>query len=41
MTKNILMKGEYVIHRYEDFPTADYRNGGEFKGYVIEAVVGF
>jgi hypothetical protein len=41
MTKNILMKGEYVIQKYKDFPNADYRNGGEFKGYVIEAVVGF
>lgn len=41
MTKNILLKGEYVIQKYKDFPTADYRAGGEFKGYVIEAVVGF
>jgi hypothetical protein len=41
MTKNILMKGEYVIQKYKNFPNADYRNGGEFKGYVIEAVVGF
>jgi hypothetical protein len=41
MTKNILMKGEYVIQKYKDFPNTDYRNGGEFKGYVIEAVVGF
>lgn len=41
LTKNILMKGEYVIQKYKDFPVADYRAGGKFKGYVIEAVIGF
>jgi hypothetical protein len=41
LTKNILLKGEIVNQKYKDFPTADYRNGGKFKGYVIEAVVGF
>ncbi len=41
MTKNILLKGEYVKQQYKDLPSADYRNGGEFSGYVIQAVVGF
>ncbi|TKC12389.1 hypothetical protein FA048_01865 [Pedobacter polaris] len=41
MTKNILLKGEYVTQKYKDFPTADYRSAGKFKGYVIQAVVGF
>jgi len=41
LTGNILLKGEYVIQKYKDFPTVDYRYGGEFKGYVIQAVVGF
>jgi hypothetical protein len=41
MTKNVLLKGEYVIQKYHDFPGADYRAGGKFNGYVIEAVVGF
>ncbi|MEP7277327.1 MAG: hypothetical protein ABI813_01680 [Bacteroidota bacterium] len=41
LTKNILMKAEYIIQKYQDFPTADYRAGGKFNGYVIEAVVGF
>jgi hypothetical protein len=41
LTKNILMKGEYVIQKYNDFPAADYRSSGKFNGYVIEAVVGF
>lgn len=41
LTKNILLKGEYVNQQYKDFPVVDYRAGGEFKGYVIQAVVGF
>ena len=41
LTKNILLKGEIVNQKYLDFPTTDYRNGGQFKGYVIEAAVGF
>ncbi len=41
VTKNVLMKGEYVIQNYKDYPTSDYRYGGKFKGFVIEAVVGF
>ncbi|MEO5681286.1 MAG: hypothetical protein ABIQ88_01530 [Chitinophagaceae bacterium] len=41
LTKNILMKAEYVIQQYKDFPNADYRAGGKFNGYVIEAIIGF
>lgn len=41
LTKNVLLKGEIVNQKYKDFPASDYRNGGQFKGYVIEAVVGF
>ena len=41
LTKNIMLKTEYVKQQYKDYPTADYRNGGEFKGYVVQAVVGF
>jgi hypothetical protein len=53
LTKNILLKGEIVNQQYKGFnntistvtkvanPGADYRTGGKFKGYVIEAVVGF
>ncbi|RXK86938.1 hypothetical protein [Filimonas effusa] len=41
LTPNVLLKGEYVIQKYKDFPPADYRAGGKFNGYVIEAVVGF
>lgn len=52
LTRNVLLKGEYVIQHYNDFENAfpsttsaglstDYRAGGKFHGYVIEAVVGF
>lgn len=41
LTRNILLKGEYVVQKYNDFPTTDYRSSGKFNGYVIEAVVGF
>jgi hypothetical protein len=41
ISKNVLMKAEYVNQVYNDFPSADYRSSGKFDGYVIEAVVGF
>ena len=41
LTKNVLLKAEYVDQHYNNFPAADYRAGGRFNGYVIEAVVGF
>ncbi len=41
LTRNVLLKAEYVKQQYKDFPVADFRNGGEFKGIVVEAVVGF
>lgn len=41
ITPNVLLKGEYVIQKYKDFSGSDYRNGGKFKGFVMEAVVGF
>ena len=41
LTKNVLLKAEYVKQQYKDFPTTDYRSAGEFNGYVVQAVVGF
>lgn len=41
LTKNILLKGEVVNQKYLDFAPTDYRYGGKFNGYVIQAVVGF
>ena len=41
LTKNVMLKAEYVVQQYKNFPGADYRAGGKFNGYVVEAVVGF
>jgi hypothetical protein len=41
LTRNVLLKAEYVDQKYKDFPVNDYRNGGKFNGVVVEAVVGF
>lgn len=41
LTRNVLLKGEIVKQQYKNFLATDYRNGGKFNGYVIEAVVGF
>lgn len=37
----ILLKGEYVDQKYNDFPTTDRRSGGRFKGLTVEGVVAF
>ncbi|HYD51679.1 MAG TPA: hypothetical protein VEA99_03585 [Gemmatimonadaceae bacterium] len=37
----VLLKGEYVNQKYNDFPTTDRRSGGKFKGFVVEGVVAF
>ncbi len=39
VTPTILLKGEYVRQRYDDFP--DIRSGGRFDGFVIEGAVSF
>ena len=41
MTPNILTKVEYVTQKYNNFPTNDIRNGGQFKGFMVEGVVAF
>jgi len=41
LTPNVLMKGEWVSQKFNDFPTTDIRSGGKFKGFVVEGVVGF
>ena len=40
-TKNLLLKVENVNQEYLDFPTSDIRNAGKFKGFMVEAVIGF
>jgi hypothetical protein len=41
ITRNILLKAEYVNQDYSDFPTNDIRSGGRFKGFMIEGSVAF
>jgi len=41
VTPNVLAKAEYVTQKYLDFPTTDIRNGGKFKGLMVEGVVAF
>lgn len=41
ITRNILMKAEYVNQRYHDYPQENILHGGRFHGLMIEGVVGF
>ncbi len=41
VTRNLLVKGEYVTQQYHDFPAANIRNGGRFNGMMLEGVVAF
>jgi hypothetical protein len=41
MTKNILLKGEWVKQKYDGFSANDIRHGGQFNGVVVEGVIGF
>ncbi|MBB1283769.1 hypothetical protein HRH25_05220 [Flavisolibacter sp. BT320] len=50
LTRNVLLKAEIVNQKYKGFENlrnaagvanTDFRSGGKFNGYVIEAVVGF
>ena len=41
ITPSILLKGEYVTQKYNDFPAADIRSGGKFSGFMMEGSVAF
>ncbi len=41
ITPNVMAKAEWVNQKYNDFPVADIRNGGKFKGFMVEGVVSF
>jgi len=41
ITPIVLMKGEYVTQKYNDFPSTDIRSGGKFDGFMVEGVVSF
>jgi hypothetical protein len=41
VTPTVLTKLEWVNQKYLDFPTSDIRNGGQFKGFMVEGTVAF
>ena len=41
ITPGLLAKAEYVNQKYFGYPTANIKNGGEFKGLMLEGVVAF
>jgi hypothetical protein len=41
VTRNILLKAEYVNQEYKDFPSTDIRSGGTFHGGMLEGVIAF
>mgnify|MGYP000157644790 CR=1 FL=1 len=41
MTKNILMKAEYVVQKYKDYPTGNLLEDGKFNGLTLEAAISF
>jgi hypothetical protein len=41
VTRNILLKGEYVTQNYNDFPTGNILEGGKFSGFVLQGVIAF
>lgn len=41
ITPTLLLKGEYVNQKYNDFPTTDIRSGGDFSGFIMSADVAF
>ena len=41
ITPGLLMKAEFVNQKYFGYPVANIKNGGEFKGLMLEGVVAF
>ena len=41
MTRNILVKAEYVVQNYNDFGATSILNEGQFDGVTLEAVISF
>jgi hypothetical protein len=41
ITRNILLKGEYVNQSYKNYPTEVIQSGGNFNGFVIQGSLGF
>jgi hypothetical protein len=40
-TPNMMVKLEYVTQNYNDFVSTDYRSGGKFSGFMLEAAIAF
>ncbi|UOE49785.1 hypothetical protein MTO98_01695 [Mucilaginibacter sp. SMC90] len=41
LTKNVMMKAEYMNQKYLDYPANNILNGGKFNGVMLEASIGF
>lgn len=41
ITPGLLLKGEYVTQKHNDFPALDIRRGAKFNGFMVEGVVAF
>ena len=41
ITPGLMAKAEYVNQKYDGFLPTDIRNGGQFKGFLVEGVVAF
>ena len=41
ITRNILVKGEYVVQKYNDYPAGDILQGGKFNGLVLQGSIAF
>lgn len=41
ITGNILVKGEYVMQKYENFPQGNILQGGKFNGFVLQGSIAF
>lgn len=41
VTPNILVKGEYVTQKYNDFPTGNILEDAKFSGFVLQGVIAF
>lgn len=41
LTRNIMLKAEYVNQVYQHYPVASLFNGGKFNGPMVEASIGF
>ena len=41
VTRNVLVKGEYVSQRYKDYPDGDLLQNGQFTGFVLQGSIAF